>query len=151
MTMTTINKILVADENEILGASIACHLHRQGFTVVRISSLDLAQNTILTAQEAGQPFDLVVCDILLPSQSGITFIDWLHKNHPEVAVLVVAGFGNADLLFTLLRTDHDSFRKKPVLPQEIEEAILCIEKKKRVRLGLEEISPHSDEGISLEC
>lgn len=146
--MATIKKVLVIDDNDILGSSIARHLHRQGFTVFRASNLDLAKTTILEAEKSGQCFDLVVSDILIQNRRRLSFINWLHAHHPEVAVLVLSGFGNGHLLDTLLRPDRDSFQKKPVLPQEIMGAILCLEKKKRARLGLEEISPNPDEVIS---
>ncbi|MDG4475336.1 response regulator [Thiovibrio frasassiensis] len=141
MCQTTIHKILVADDNEILGSSIARHLHRQGFNVTKTNELDLAKDLIMAAEQAGQPFDLVISDILMQNRSGISFILWLHAEHPEVAVLVVSGFGNADLLESLLRPDRDSFRKKPVLPQEIVGAIFCMEKKKRARFEPGEVIP----------
>lgn len=141
MSTTIIHKILVADDNEILGSSIVRHLHRQGFNVNKTNDLGIAQNLIIAAEKAGQPFDLVISDILMQNRSGVSFIIWLHAQHPEVAVLVVSGFGNTDLLETLLRPDRDFFRKKPVLPQEIVNAIFCMGKKKHARLNPGEIIP----------
>lgn len=131
MTVTLINKILVTGNNDILGSSMARHLYRQGFSVSRTCEVNQAKSMIEAANKTGQPFDLVINDILTPGQNEIALINWLHIHHPEIAVLVVSGFGNASLLDTLLRPDRDSFREKPVLPHEIEETIFAIEKKKR--------------------
>lgn len=131
MTMALIKKILVTDNDDILGNSIALHLSRQGFTVCRTSEVDQAHSVIEAAENARQPFDLVISDILTSGRDEISFIKWLHAHHPEVAVLVVSGLGYAAMLDTLLRPDRDTFREKPVLPHEIEGAILALEKKKR--------------------
>lgn len=151
LRMTTITKILVTGYMEILGRSIARHLNRQGFAVCGVCDIDQAKSTIEVAEKSGQPFGLVISDISRQNRNEISFINWLHTHHPEVSVLVVSGFGNGHLLNTLLRSDRDSFRNKPVLPQEIVGAILCIEKKKQARLGLEEIPLDTDETISLDC
>ncbi|MBU2537885.1 MAG: response regulator [Proteobacteria bacterium] len=149
--MTTIKKILVTDNNDILGSSIALHLYRQGLHVCRTCEVDQAHNVIEAAKKAGEPFDLVISDILTSGRNEITFINWLHAHHPEVAVLVVSGFGNAAMLGTLLRPARDSFREKPVLPHEIEGAILALEKKKRGLPEIRAMTQGSGEILHLTC
>lgn len=151
MTMPLIKKILVTDNDDILGSSIALHLYRQGFTVCRTCEVDQAHNVIATAEKAGEPFDLVISDILTSGRDEIFFIKWLHAHHPEVAVLVVSGFGNAAMLETLLRTDRDSFREKPILPHEIEDAILALDKKKRQNPEIRAMTRGSAEILPLTC
>lgn len=151
MTMTQIKKILVTDSDDILGSSIALHLYRQGFTVCRTCEVDQAHNVIEAAEKAGQPFDLVISDILTLGQDEIGFINWLHAHHPEVSVLVVSGFGNAAMLDTLLRRDRDAFREKPILPHELEETILAIEKKKRKHPEIRAMTQNSGEILPLTC
>jgi len=148
---TTIKNILVKDDNEILGSSIALHLHRQGFSVWRTCDVEQAKSTIEAAEKAGQPFDLVISDILMPNQSGVALITWLHAHHPEVAVLVLSGFGNADLLKTLIRPGRDSFQKNPVLPQEVMTAIHSIEKKAQERLEQVAMVQEPGKVLFLKC
>lgn len=150
-TMTLINKILVTDNNDILGSSIALHLYRQGFHVCRTCEVDQAHNVIEAAEKAGQPFGLVISDILTLGRNEISLINWLHAHHPEVAVLIVSGFGNAAMLDTILRPDRDAFREKPVLPHEIESAILTIEKKKRELPEIRAMTQGPGEILPLTC
>lgn len=150
-TMTLIKKILVTDNNDIMGSSIALHLYRQGFSVCRTCEVDQAKSIIETTKKSGQPFDLVISEILTSGQNEIALINWLHAHHPEIAVLVVSGFGNASLLNTLLRPDRDFFREKPVLPHEIEETILAIEKKKRKLPEIRAMTGDSGEILQLKC
>lgn len=132
--MAEITKIFVTAYKEILGRSIARHLNRQGFTVCSACDIDQAKSSIEVAEKAGQPFDLVISDISGQNRNEVSFINWLHTHHPAVAVLVVSGFGNADLLDALIRPGQDYFRKKPILPMEIVEAIISIEQKKLEQL-----------------
>lgn len=149
--MITITKILVTDYKEILGRSIVRHLNRQGFTVCGACDIDQAKSTIEVAEKAGQPFGLVISDISRQNRNEVSFIYWLHTHHPAVAVLVVSGFGNADLLDALIRPGQDYFRKKPILPMEIVEAIISIEQKKPGQPEQRVIAQDPSERLSRKC
>ncbi|MGV1100633.1 response regulator [Thiovibrio sp. JS02] len=132
MHFPKIQKILVADDNEIMAHSLERHLKREGFEVVVSAGGAMARDLILAAKLLGEPFDLAITDIRRPGGNGFSFIPWLNREFPEVAVLLISGFGNADLLDSHLRPAQDCFRKKPVLPGEIVAAILCIEQKREM-------------------
>lgn len=153
MTASAIKNILVlvADDNEILGSSIARHLHRQGFSVCRVCDIEQAKRIIGATEKTKQAYELVISDIFTPSRGGVAFISWLHAHHPEMAVLAISGFGHADLLNTLIRPDRDSIRKKPVRPDEIVDAILSIEKKKQEWLAAGTMTQEPCQVLLLEC
>lgn len=147
--MTTIIKILVTDYKEILSRSIVRHLNRQGFTVCGACDIDQAKSSIEVAEKSGQPFGLVISDISRQNRNEVSFINWLHTHHPAVSVLAISGFGNADLLDALIRPSRDYFRKKPILPMEIVEAISSIEQKKLEQLEQSVIAQDPSEKLSL--
>lgn len=151
LRMTTITKILITGYKEILGRSIARHLNRQGFTVCGVCDIDQAKSTIEVAEKAGQPFDLVISDISRQNRAEVSFINWLHIHHPALAVLVVSGFGNSDLLDALIRPGQDYFRKKPILPMEIVQAIISIEQKKPGQPEHRVIAQDPSERLPLKC
>jgi len=149
--MITITKILVTDYKEILGSSIVRHLNRQGFTVCGACDIDQAKSSIEVAEKAGQPFGLVISDISRQNRNEVSFIYWLHTHHPAVSVLAISGFGNADLLDALIRPGRDYFRKKPILPMEIVEAIISIEQTRLGQLEQVVIMQDPNERLLLKC
>ncbi|MBU0674114.1 MAG: response regulator [Proteobacteria bacterium] len=135
MKLTKIQKILVVADHEIMGQSIKRHLKREGFAVDISQDVSVAKDLVLAAAQAGTQFGLILFDIKGPRYNVFTLIAWLNRDFPEIAVLVVSGFGNADLPDLLLRPEFDCFYKKPVLPREIVTAIRSIEKKKMNQAG----------------
>ncbi len=119
MRDTNVKNILVVDDSEILAHSIERHLRREGFEVVIAYDGRMAKDMVLAAELMGAPFDLVIADLLMANMVGFTFVSWLHLNFPQVAVLVVSGFGNVDLINKVLRPDLDFLHRKPVLPRDI--------------------------------
>ncbi len=119
MADSDIKKILVVDDNEILVRSIERHLGREGFEVVIAHDGRKAKDQVLAAELRKAPFDLAITDILMSNMDGFTFVSWLNLKFPRVAVVVVTGFGNVDLINKLLRPHLDLLHRKPVLPREI--------------------------------
>lgn len=126
MTDTNIKKIMVVDDNEIFAHSIERHLRRQGFDAVIANNGQMAKELALTAEHSGAPFHLAITDILMPRMDGFAFVSWLNQQLPQVAVLIVTGFGNMDLINKVLRPHLDFLHRKPVLPQEIMRSIAKI-------------------------
>ncbi|KKK65537.1 hypothetical protein LCGC14_2973150, partial [marine sediment metagenome] len=46
-------------------------------------------------------------------------LPWIKKNHPEISVIIVSGFGDNDSLKEIMREDSDRYAKKPLTPQKM--------------------------------
>jgi len=83
-------KVLIIEDEKILAEMYRAKFTQAGFMVV----LAFDSKEGLEKAKKEKP-DLIVLDILLPRENGITFLGWLRKN-PETASLPVVAFSNYD-------------------------------------------------------
>jgi PAS domain S-box-containing protein len=81
--------VLVVDDERAIGMAIRRVLHDHDVTVVS------AGQAALDLLEGGTTFDLVLCDLMMPSMSGMDFHAALEREHPEMAPKVVFVTGGA--------------------------------------------------------
>ncbi|MFC1663931.1 response regulator [Patescibacteria group bacterium] len=83
-------KILLIEDEPILAKMYKERFSQAGFEVFWTDSSE--KGLVLAKKE--KP-DLIVLDILLPKESGITFLTWLKEN-PEISSIPVVAFSNYD-------------------------------------------------------
>jgi signal transduction histidine kinase len=123
-------RVLVVDDEPLVCASLYRVLARD-FDVVPHTSARQA----LSLVRAGEPFDAVLCDIMMPEMSGIAFHEELSRLQPALAAEVVFLSGGA---FTessqeFLRTVPNVCIQKPFEPAEL--VTLLAERCRRRRAG----------------
>jgi two-component system cell cycle sensor histidine kinase/response regulator CckA len=88
--------LLVEDEDPVRMFS-ARALRNKGYTVIEAKSGDQALAII---QEAKEPIDLVVTDVVMPRMDGPTLVRQLREIHPDMKVIFISGY------------TEDTFRKR---------------------------------------
>ena len=83
-------KILIIEDEKILAEMYRDKFTQAGFEVVL--AFDSKEGLEMTKKE--KP-DLIILDILLPKENGITFLKWLRET-PEISSLPVVAFSNFD-------------------------------------------------------
>src|SRR6187397_2549365 len=86
-------RILVVDDDPMVGATIEVLLQRQGFDV----TLADGGETGLAALEA-QAFEVMLVDIFMPHMRGFESIRIFHERAPDIPLVAMSGyaFANAD-------------------------------------------------------
>jgi CheY-like chemotaxis protein len=122
--------ILVIDDDNAVSATIKLLLDRAGHGVVVAN--DGRQG--LKVFESGQ-FDLLIVDIFMPGMDGLETIRLVHRQRPEVPILVISG--NAlpsdsnpvpDFLNMATRLGAITSLRKPFKPAELLAAVAaCLE------------------------
>ena len=69
-----IEKILAVDDDETLVHSIRLHLRRTGYQVEVAYDGAMGRDMMLAAQDSGQPYDMVITDIVMPTLDGSTVV-----------------------------------------------------------------------------
>ena len=114
-------KILLIEDEKILAEMYQDKFTQAGFEVF----LAFESKTGLTLAKKEKP-DLIVLDILLPRENGITFLNWL-RDDQEVATIPVVVFSNYDDPTTKRQAAKlgakDYLIKTNYTPQEIIEKI----------------------------
>lgn len=122
---TSATVILVVDDE--LGVVRLCQrlLERVGFQVIAVTS----PQDGLTVLDRSQ-VDLLLVDIRMPEMNGFRMIELAREKQPEIAVVVMTGFGTVETAIEALRRGADGLILKPF--SEGAELV------KSVRIALEE-------------
>jgi DNA-binding response OmpR family regulator len=107
-------KILVAEDDAIMMATIQYQLKKEGYEV----------NTANNGREAMLAFeqeipDLVITDIIMPYTSGLEFIGFIRSAHNPIPVLVLSALDEEDTVLEAFNLGADDFLTKPVKPGEL--------------------------------
>ena len=77
-------RILIVDDEEPIRRSLVRLLDRVGFECETAADASEARQ-LLTAEA----FDLMLCDVTMPGESGFSLLEHAHGAHPELAVIMV--------------------------------------------------------------
>ncbi len=97
-----------ADINEIISARLARHGHScmQAFSGSEaLMRLDCRGETL--------PYDLVICDLMLPGATGEQLIDTVRRADPDLPVIVISARTSTADRVELLRLGADDYLTKP--------------------------------------
>jgi two-component system alkaline phosphatase synthesis response regulator PhoP len=83
-------KILIIEDEKVLAEMYKEKFEKEGFKV----HLAFTSNEGLNLAKKEKP-DLILLDILLPGEDGISFLKWL-KNEPEISSIPVVIISNYD-------------------------------------------------------
>ncbi len=93
-------------------------LERAGFQVTGFSE----PTTALAALE-GHPPDLLLVDIRMPVLDGFAVIDQVRQRYPDIAVVVMTGFGTVETAIEALRRGADGLILKPFRGNELVQSV----------------------------
>ena len=100
-------RALVVDDEAFVRMTTAHLLQELGFTTEECESGIAAESRL----RAGEAFDLIVTDHLMPGLTGAELASRLAEARPEIAVLIVSGFSNAEAIAPELNFLLKPFRK----------------------------------------
>jgi DNA-binding response OmpR family regulator len=110
-------RILIIDDDPVLSRVMAEALSEYNVTVAENAevALDLYQK---------DPFDLVLCDLVLPGMSGLEFIERIREKHPRARLIVASAHGSGENLLATLRQNVVDFLVKPFSAEDLRCAVL---------------------------
>lgn len=114
--MKKTGKVLVVDDDAVVGQSITRVLEGEGCTVRAAASGPEA----LAACEQ-QDFDLVFADIRMPGMDGLEVTERLKRSRPGVPVVIITGFGSEANERRARELGVSAFVHKPLTPAAIVE------------------------------
>lgn len=84
-------RILVVEDDAVVGEALRTALVRKGFRPVLAAN---GEEAIRLVERQG-PFDLVLCDVVMPLMTGREFADWLATQYPAARLLMMTGHSDA--------------------------------------------------------
>lgn len=67
--------------------------------------------------------DIILLDINMPKMNGITTARWLRDNHPDINVIVLSMFEDAEKVLTMVRMGVKGYLLKDAEPYEFQDAL----------------------------
>jgi response regulator RpfG family c-di-GMP phosphodiesterase len=115
-------KVLVVDDEEMLRDIVQRKLTRCGYTCFEAESGKNAQKMFDI-----EPVDLVISDLMMPEIDGIETIRRLKEKDPDLAAIIMTGYGTVENSVRAMKIGVSDFLMKPidleVLPHVVEAAM----------------------------
>ena len=67
--------------------------------------------------------NIILLDISMPKMNGISSARWLRDNHPDISIIVLSMFEDAEKVLTMVRMGVKGYLLKDAEPNEFEEAL----------------------------
>src|SRR5690606_11306228 len=103
-------RILVVDDDPIVADSLSDFLRAEGCETraaydwpEALRALEEAERQARGADSPPRPFDVVICDVSLPSGSGLDLLRTIGEKHPTVVVIMLTGYGTIEAAVEALR------------------------------------------------
>src|SRR5687768_17553499 len=105
--------LLVDDDRQVLD-SMADWLREQGYDVETRSS---CREAIVAVDR--KAFDLVLADIRLADGDGFDVLDHCRHARPEMAVILITGYGTVETAIEAIRAGAFDMLTKPLIDEEL--------------------------------
>lgn len=113
--MSTLKKILVVDDDPVVGKSFDRVLSGKGYAVITASNGDEALKKLRS-----ESYDLVFTDIKMPGMSGLEVAERVKASQPWLPVVIITGYGTEANEARAEAAGVSGFLHKPLSPEMIE-------------------------------
>ncbi len=108
VSLTTLPRILIIDDESAIRESLETLLTFEGFTVTLAVDGPSGLNTLARHQ-----FDLLLLDLALPGESGIDLLPRIVEMHPDLPVIMITAYGTVGNVVDAIRAGAENFVQKP--------------------------------------
>jgi CheY-like chemotaxis protein len=113
--MRTIRKVLVVDDDPVVGRSFDRVLSGKGYAVITARDGNEALNKL-----SNENYDVVFTDIRMPGMSGLEVAERVKASQPWLPVVIVTGYGTDANEARARAAGVSGFLHKPLSPEMIE-------------------------------
>jgi CheY-like chemotaxis protein len=113
--MSALRKVLVVDDDPVVGKSFDRVLSGKGYAVITASNAQEALNKL-----EAEDYDVVFTDIKMPGMSGLEMAEQVKQSRPWLPVVIVTGYGSPDNEARAEAAGVSGFLRKPLSPEMIE-------------------------------
>jgi two-component system, NtrC family, response regulator PilR len=106
--------ILIVDDDAMVRNVIEQLLQRKGYKIKGVSSGREAIEYLKANR-----VDLVVSDIIMPEMNGYELLQVIKKSFPQIGIIMMTGYGDANSVKEALTLGADEYITKPFKGQEV--------------------------------
>ena len=141
-------RVLLIDDDDAICGLVSKYLQHHGHTV------DVLNDGRELDRALHSPFDVVLLDMGLPGIDGLSILDRLAREHPEVAVVMITAATGVDSIVDAMRRGAFDYLTKPLDLQRLAIVVRNAAEHTRLRLesdGLRAAMLRGDGGPHLIC
>lgn len=135
MSETQAGCILIVDDNREMRDLLGGFLKREGYVC-----LEAADGVEMRRQISRQPPDLVLLDIMLPGEDGLSLCRWLRADSTIPVIMLTARGDDIDRILGL-EMGADDYLSKPFNSRELLARIRAVLRRTQKRGGVEDSQP----------
>jgi CheY-like chemotaxis protein len=113
--MTPLKKVLVVDDDPVVGRSFERVLSGKGYAVITARDGEEALRKL-----GAEAYDVVFTDIRMPGMSGLEVAERVKASQPWLPVVIVTGYGTEENEARAGAAGVSEFLRKPLSPEAIE-------------------------------
>jgi CheY-like chemotaxis protein len=113
--MNALHKILVVDDDPVVGKSFDRVLSKKGYAVITARSGEEALNKLRS-----EDYDLMFTDIKMPGMDGLEVAEKAKAGRPWMPVVIITGYGTVENETRAKAAGVSEFLHKPLSPDTIE-------------------------------
>lgn len=125
--LTGIKMLLVDGDEGVRKALSLFFATRNGL----LNTVENANQALMTLQK--EPYDIIICEQLLPDMNGLTFFNILKNKGCEAINFLITSYGNNPANEEMHEAGIDFLLAKPFSGEEIEQTIIRLVKSKRIK------------------
>ncbi len=107
-------RLLLVDDDEIFGDTLARALSKRGYTVDLARSVADGRKRIETC-----PPDFAIIDLRIHDDTGLTLVELLAQKAPDTRIVVLTGFGSIATAVEAIKLGATQYLTKPASVDEI--------------------------------
>ncbi len=120
-------RILIVDDDPIVGESLADFLTAEGYEAAACLGASEAVEIITSSEvtgpdgsgRRGRPFNVVLCDVAMPGMSGLELLRTITERFPSLVVLMLTAYGSIESAVEAIRLGASDYLAKPVVDSEL--------------------------------
>lgn len=105
--------VLIIDDDDRIRDLLSRYLIKQGYRASTAANADEARSKM-----SGLKYDLLIIDIMMPGEDGLTLTKSLRVHH-DVPIILLTALGEAEQRIAGLRSGADDYLPKPFEPEEL--------------------------------
>lgn len=117
-------RVLVIDDEPQIRRNLTVGLTQEGWEVTACPDGISAIHELDRSRAAGEGYHALITDIFMPDVDGLKILKVIKRQHPDLPVVVITGFGDDVLRFTALSEPNTAWLDKPF---EIAELVAALD------------------------
>lgn len=114
MSITSKPRILIVDDDDTVRSMLTRMLGRHGYACASAAGGTEARAMLVTS-----PFELALCDLNMPGESGLDLVEHIASEHPETATIMVTGADDPAIAERALELGTYGYVIKPFYNNEL--------------------------------